>query len=246
MWEALVAMTGLLVSVRSAAEAEIALAGGADVVDVKEPRRGALGAADPAVWREVLGVVGGRSVTSAALGELHGDTIRDHVARVNGFTYAKIGLSGWRRHRNSPTRWFEARLALPQQVCPVPVVYADVESMGWKYFYSGTLSVIAMAKASQSPLMVIDTFQKDGRNLLDHVPVATLRDVSNVAAEHEIQLVLAGSLDESAMEVLLPLSPAYVGVRGAACVGGRDGAIDLARVKSLAEIVRGGARKVAS
>ena len=36
-------MTRLLVSVRSAEEAEIALAGGADVIDVKEPRRGALG-----------------------------------------------------------------------------------------------------------------------------------------------------------------------------------------------------------
>src|SRR5207244_7336185 len=46
-------MTGLLVSVRSAAEAETALAGGADVVDVKEPRRGALGPADPSVWKQV-------------------------------------------------------------------------------------------------------------------------------------------------------------------------------------------------
>ena len=37
---------GLLVSVRSADEAIAALAGGADVIDVKEPNRGALGAAD--------------------------------------------------------------------------------------------------------------------------------------------------------------------------------------------------------
>ena len=37
---------GLLVSVRSAAEALAALAGGADVIDVKEPNQGSLGAAD--------------------------------------------------------------------------------------------------------------------------------------------------------------------------------------------------------
>ena len=36
-------MTGLLVSVRSAEEAEIALAGGANLIDIKEPSRGALG-----------------------------------------------------------------------------------------------------------------------------------------------------------------------------------------------------------
>ena len=34
--------------------------------------------------------------------------------------------------------------------------------------------------------------------------------------------VLAGSLNEQAIEKLLPLEPAYIGVRGAACAGGRD------------------------
>jgi uncharacterized protein (UPF0264 family) len=38
-------MTGLLVSVRDAAEAADALAGGADLIDVKEPNAGSLGAA---------------------------------------------------------------------------------------------------------------------------------------------------------------------------------------------------------
>ena len=44
-------MAGLLVSVRSADEARTALAGGATVIDVKEPERGPLGRADPATWR---------------------------------------------------------------------------------------------------------------------------------------------------------------------------------------------------
>ena len=65
-------MTGLLVSVRSAAEARIALEAGADLIDVKEPRRGALGAADPAVWKDVCRAVAGRVPVSVALGELVG------------------------------------------------------------------------------------------------------------------------------------------------------------------------------
>jgi len=40
---------GLLVSVRTAAEATEALAGGASIIDVKEPRAGPLGAASPSV-----------------------------------------------------------------------------------------------------------------------------------------------------------------------------------------------------
>ncbi len=64
-------MTQLLVSVRSAAEAEAALAGGAHVIDVKEPSRGSLGRADDATIDEVVRVVAGRRPVSAALGELH-------------------------------------------------------------------------------------------------------------------------------------------------------------------------------
>ena len=63
-------MTRLLVSVRSAAEAEAALRGGADVIDVKEPGRGPLGRADDAVIADVVRLVAGRRPVSAALGEL--------------------------------------------------------------------------------------------------------------------------------------------------------------------------------
>ena len=47
-------MTRLLVSVRNALEAEVALAGGAHVIDVKEPSHGSLGRADEATLAEVV------------------------------------------------------------------------------------------------------------------------------------------------------------------------------------------------
>jgi (5-formylfuran-3-yl)methyl phosphate synthase len=71
--------SGLLVSVRSADEALTALAGGADVIDVKEPNRGSLGAADMSTIREVVRAVDGRAPVTAALGELS-----DVVATRNG------------------------------------------------------------------------------------------------------------------------------------------------------------------
>jgi hypothetical protein len=73
-------MTRLLVSVRNAWEAGEALAGGADLIDVKEPRRGSLGAASPATWLDVRQALSraalkeepqtGSVPLSAALGEL--------------------------------------------------------------------------------------------------------------------------------------------------------------------------------
>ena len=60
----------LLVSVRDAAEAAAALAGGAALIDVKEPARGSLGRADAATIAAVVAAVGGRVPVSVALGEL--------------------------------------------------------------------------------------------------------------------------------------------------------------------------------
>ena len=65
-------------------------------------------------------------------------------------------------------------------------------------------------------------------------------------ARLKVSSCVAGSLVAESIERVLELAPAYIGVRGAACVGGRDGAIDLGRVKSLAEVVRGERRKTAS
>ena len=61
---------GLLVSARSAAEAEEAVAGGAAIIDVKEPARGALGRADAAVAATIGRAVAGRTAWTVACGEL--------------------------------------------------------------------------------------------------------------------------------------------------------------------------------
>ncbi|HKB38458.1 MAG TPA: (5-formylfuran-3-yl)methyl phosphate synthase, partial [Gemmataceae bacterium] len=82
----------LLVSVRSAREAEAALAGGADVIDVKEPRRGPLGRADNAVLRAVLVAIAGRRPVSAALGELIEDGGGSPLPA--GVRFVKWGLAG--------------------------------------------------------------------------------------------------------------------------------------------------------
>ena len=101
-------MTGLLVSVRNAAEAEIALSAGVDLIDVKEPSRGSLGAADPAVWPDVCEVVGGRVPVSIALGELRD---REHAEDAppglpsSGVAYAKLGLAGGSSQHDWMRRW---------------------------------------------------------------------------------------------------------------------------------------------
>src|SRR4051812_283713 len=86
-------MAGLLVSVRSPAEAEAALAGGAAIIDVKEPDNGALGRAASEVLAGVLAVVAGRRPVSAALGELL-EPEGDLPAELARLAYVKWGLAG--------------------------------------------------------------------------------------------------------------------------------------------------------
>src|SRR3712207_4897772 len=76
----------LLVSVRSAEEAEAALAGGADLIDVKEPRGGSLGRAEDWVLAGVLRRVSGRRPVSAAMGGLRGQEsgVRSQGSGVRG------------------------------------------------------------------------------------------------------------------------------------------------------------------
>jgi uncharacterized protein (UPF0264 family) len=57
----------LLVSVRSADEARTALAGGASIIDVKEPDHGSPGQAPWSVWRDVHTVVSTAAPISSEL-----------------------------------------------------------------------------------------------------------------------------------------------------------------------------------
>src|SRR5690606_37872224 len=87
----------ILVSVADASEARVALAGGAEIIDVKDPARGSLGAADPSVLREIAELVGDARPISAALGEATDDRATEEAARTAatlGLAYVKLGFAG--------------------------------------------------------------------------------------------------------------------------------------------------------
>ena len=53
-------MTGMLASVSSLDEARLAIEAGADVVDLKDPAHGALGALEASIAREIVAAFGGK------------------------------------------------------------------------------------------------------------------------------------------------------------------------------------------
>src|SRR5262245_46480914 len=108
------AATGLLVSVRSVAEARIALEAGVDLLDVKEPNRGPLGRADWQVIADVARCMAGRVPMSAALGELRDGAT--WAGLPEGVAFAKLGLAGCRQWIHWPQRWAAAMAQWPGEV----------------------------------------------------------------------------------------------------------------------------------
>lgn len=224
-------MTRLLVSVRSAAEAADAVAGGADIIDVKEPNRGSLGRAETSVWRDVVAAVGGKAPVSVALGELRDwrSAGSEFTVDLAGVRFAKMGLAGC----ESDARWREQLpqlwQSLPRTVQPVAVIYAD-----WRQAEAPSPEAIfELASESNVRHLLIDTFIKSAGRLLDHWPMA---DLSRFAAQVERQsqhMVLAGSLDAANIRQVLPLRPWAIAVRGAVCAGSREGMISESRVRNL-------------
>lgn len=231
----------LLVSVRDAREAAAAMLGEADIIDVKEPRNGSLGAAESREIGAVLAQVAGWKPISAALGELR-DAARHLASLPAGLTYVKAGLAGERSSPDWRERWSRLAKATPSACELIPVAYADAEAAN----APALDEVVALAVAQRSTCLLIDTFQKDGRGLFDFAPIERLRVIADRLREARAGLALAGSLRLEDLGTARSLAPAIIAVRGAACGGDRDADIDPGRVRTIQSALDGAGIVVAA
>ena len=231
-------MTRLLISVRSAEEADIALAAGVDLIDIKEPSQGALGAASAEQVTGILDLIGGQAPVSVALGELvdrlaqGGQISHQHslagsvIARCQ---FAKLGLAGCAGLPDWPGRWAAALQPLPPQVAAVAVAYADWQACAapdpWQVLRQGAL---LRCKA-----LLVDTFDKSAGSLPQLWPAASLAEFIDAAWSLHLLVVLGGSLSLTSLPWALSLQPDYIAVRGAVCEGGRTGSISAALVQAF-------------
>lgn len=227
-------MAKLLISVRSRDEASAALAGGADIIDVKEPVNGSLGRAPFAVWRQVRQVVPSSIPMSVALGEL-GDgfgaqSVDTPPGAWAGVSFRKIGLAG------APPDWIERWSSLrrhSRELDSSDPAWVAVVYMDWQFARAPDPDAIIRAAGEIDDCrgVLFDTWDKSrcwGIDLTWKPLVDRVRDAGRFVA-------LAGSLDVEAIGRLAPLAPDIFAVRGAACAGGdRLKTVDPQRVSVLA------------
>jgi len=224
-------MPRLLVSVRSIEEADEALAGGAQVIDVKEPSAGPLGKAPDSVCRAILWLVAGRRPVSAAMGEMVDAELPSAACRLQ---FVKWGLANWApcKRRRANAVELSAALSLRHPHCtPVFVAYADHAAAN-----SPPVKEVAQwCIRERMPVLMIDTFSKTGKTLLDWLSLEQLSSIARRCGAGGVRLALAGSLDAYEINALKSLLVEWIGVRGAACRGGKRGSkIDRRRVARLA------------
>ena len=232
-------MTQLLVSVRSAAEAATALRGGAAVIDVKEPSRGALGRASDGILADVVRTVAGRLPVSAALGELLDTPGEIWPSKDVPLTFVKWGLAGYADRGVAVWRselWLALRgLTERQSSCrAVAVAYAD-----WRRARAPTPEQVRdFAIENATGAFLIDTWNKDGSTLLDWLTLDEIKRLRERCRAAGVPLALAGSLGLAEIQTLLPLRPDWFAVRGAVCQGRQRGAaIEEGKVRQLAALL---------
>jgi uncharacterized protein (UPF0264 family) len=225
-------MTQLLISVRNTEEAHLACDAGADLIDIKEPGRGPLGAADGSTVRAIVAAVAQRVQVSAALGELLHDKRVLAPADLKGLAYAKCGLAGCAARADWMDLWSTEISRFPMGVAPVAVVYADDAAAA-----PDVESVVAAAERVGAPVVLIDTHDKSQGSLMVHWSLDKVRHIVCRIHHSGLKVALAGSLDALLVEQLLPLGPDIIAARGAACSGGRTGRLDPVLVMRLAELV---------
>jgi (5-formylfuran-3-yl)methyl phosphate synthase len=230
----------LMISVVSAAEAREALQGGAEILDVKNPSEGSLGAQFPRVIREIKELSAGKTDISAAIGDMPNLPGTAALAALGaafcGARYIKVGLYGPISETEAITLLREVRQAVqPFKTSIIAAGYADFQR-------AGTLNPAFLPRAAALAEVhgcLLDTAIKDGHTLFDFLTPQTLRLLADQAHSADLLFGLAGALRAQDLPLARDLGADVVGLRTAVCRDNqRQGPLEASRVRQLCNLLR--------
>ena len=219
-----------------------AVRGGADIIDVKNPAEGSLGAALPSLIRRIRTAVPNEVPVSAALGDipfLPGTVAQAALgAAMAGADYVKIGLHGIKTHEQALLVMKSVKttiLDFKPTVQVVAAAYGDYKRVG-------TLNPSALpeiAAAAEIDVMMVDTAVKDGQSLFEFMSENKVRELIDNSRSSGLKAALAGSLVGDTYKRAVNLKPDIVGVRGAAITDGdrTSGRVDSKLVAELKQMI---------
>jgi uncharacterized protein (UPF0264 family) len=222
-------MTGMLASVRNLEEAKLVYQGGADIIDLKEPYDGALGAAPLEEIHRVVDDLWEKCVISATIGDLPADTsiINEKVIQTaeTGVDYVKVGMFSDRHIESSLHNLIHCT---NKGISIIAVFFADME-------FDIETAITAAANARLKGVM-LDTARKGSGSLLTHKNIKQLEHFVERAKQEDMLTGLAGSLTIEDIPTLLEPNPDYIGFRTALCNSKlRTGTLNKESIRSVRE-----------
>ena len=202
-------MTGMLASVTSFDEAKVVLNAGADIIDIKNPHEGALGAQEINVVKDIVKYANRAVLTSATVGDMDSNDpeLLNRIIKMSetGVDYVKVGL-----FETKPSSYFIRTIinAVNKGIKLVVVLFAEN--------YQGIDSIRPIMQMGITGIM-LDTKEKKGKNLCSILSNNELKEFVELAKENNLITGLAGSLRFEDISKLVELNSDYLGFRGALC-----------------------------
>jgi uncharacterized protein (UPF0264 family) len=224
-------------------EASEAILGGADIIDVKNPHEGALGANFPWVIKRIREITPKSIQVSCALGEVPNLPGSISLAALGaaslGVDYIKVGFRGFKTPEEV-TYLLQNVSKVAKECNPkikvVAVGYADAERID----AIDPMLIPEIAFKAQVDVAMIDTAVKDGKNIFTFLTTKQLAEFVNSAHNLGLEAALAGALRKQDLRVVYALGADVAGLRGAACTKNDrvKGQITKKQVLELVETVK--------
>ncbi|MEM7191723.1 MAG: (5-formylfuran-3-yl)methyl phosphate synthase [Pseudomonadota bacterium] len=226
-------MTQFLASVRTPVESQQAIAAGADIIDFKDPGKGALGAVAADVICGCLTVVAGRKTTSATVGDVPmiPTAVAEAVSATAklGVDIVKLGITSG----GSLQACFEA-------LCKTRGAFNARQGLVLVFFADAMADVdpIAAARICGARGVMLDTAHKAQGSLLDVMSLPDIGNFVHQAKDAGLEVGLAGSLRDIHVSPLMSLQPDVMGFRGALCHKGvREEGLDPAACAKIGALI---------
>lgn len=226
-------MTGMLASVNSVDEALLVLSAEVDIIDLKQPALGALGALDLDDIKQIVAVIAGRRPVSATIGDLpmQPEIVFNAVQLMaeTGVDYIKIGFFPGNDWLGTLKK---LSTLVPQKQALIAVLFADTQP---------DLTILATLKASGFVGVMLDTMDKQQGSLTQVLAAEQIATFVSQAKELQLLCGLAGSLRISDIPGLIAYHPDYLGFRGALCQEhNRVGQLNVQAVRAIKEAMQAG------
>ena len=223
-------MTGFLASVSSVDEARQVRFLGVDVIDLKDPNKGALGALDEDNVRSIAALIGSRTTLSATIGDLPSCAAGLETAvmrmRACGVDIVKVGVFDT---SISPFALSAFNRLTDRQIRIVLVFFAEFSPLDIDF---------QRLKHTGITGVMLDTCEKASGNLREKLDDETLSEFVTDARQAGLIAGLAGSLTREDIPPLLRVNPDYLGFRGALCKQHkRNMQIDRVKVAGIRKLI---------